>query len=85
MSGEPLDKLSLEAVNFCRALGSKAVTVSDIVKQRDPMVYTAIQCGIDMVNQEAASDGQRIRKWLILDKDFSIYGGELGEFPGFGG
>ncbi|XP_027291946.2 long-chain-fatty-acid--CoA ligase ACSBG2 isoform X1 [Cricetulus griseus] len=79
MSGEPLDKLSLEAVNFCRALGSKAVTVSDIVKQRDPMVYTAIQCGIDMVNQEAASDGQRIRKWLILDKDFSIYGGELGQ------
>ncbi|OBS74700.1 hypothetical protein A6R68_14778 [Neotoma lepida] len=77
-NGEPLDKLSLEAINFCRALGSSAATVSDIVKLRDPLVYTAIQCGIDMVNQEAISDAQRIRKWIILEKDFSIQGGELG-------
>ncbi|CAH6779471.1 long-chain-fatty-acid--CoA ligase ACSBG2 [Phodopus roborovskii] len=78
MSGEPLDKLSAEAINFCRTLGSTAVTVSDIVKLRDPLIYTAIQCGIDIVNQEAISDAQRIRKWLILEKDFSIQGGELG-------
>ncbi|XP_059107994.1 long-chain-fatty-acid--CoA ligase ACSBG2-like [Peromyscus eremicus] len=77
-NGEPLDKLSLEAINFCRALGSMANTVSDIVKLRDPLVYTAIQCGIDIVNQEAISDAQRIRKWTILEKDFSIQGGELG-------
>lgn len=56
-----------------------ANTVSDIVKLRDPLVYTAIQCGIDIVNQEAISDAQRIRKWVILEKDFSIHGGELGE------
>ncbi|KAL1783491.1 long-chain-fatty-acid-CoA ligase ACSBG2 isoform X1 [Sigmodon hispidus] len=78
MSGEPLDKLNLEAINFCRALGSTAATVSDIVKLRDPLVYTAIQCGIDIVNQEAVSDAQRVRKWTILEKDFSIQGGELG-------
>ncbi|XP_038194547.1 long-chain-fatty-acid--CoA ligase ACSBG2 [Arvicola amphibius] len=77
-SGEPLDKLNLEALNFCRALGSMAATVSDIVKLRDPLIYTAIQRGIDNVNQEVISDGQRIRKWTILEKDFSIQGGELG-------
>ncbi|KAL6087000.1 hypothetical protein STEG23_009148 [Scotinomys teguina] len=77
-SGDPTDKLSLEAIKYCRALGSMATTVSDIVKLRDPLVYTAIQCGIDTVNQEVISDAQRIRKWTILEKDFSIQGGELG-------
>ncbi|XP_052048948.1 long-chain-fatty-acid--CoA ligase ACSBG2 [Apodemus sylvaticus] len=78
MSGEPLDKLSMEAISFCQALGSQATTVSDILKIRDPMVYTAIQYGIDIVNQQAVSDSHRIRKWIILEKDFSILDGELG-------
>jgi long-chain-fatty-acid--CoA ligase ACSBG len=79
MSGEPLDKLSPEAINFCLSVGSQASTVTEIVKQRDPLVYTAIQRGIDAVNQEATSNAQRIHKWIILEKDFSIQGGELGE------
>lgn len=78
MSGEPLDNLNLEALNFCRTLGSTAATVSDVVRLRDPLIYTAIQRGIDSVNQEVISDSQRIRKWTILEKDFSIQGGELG-------
>ncbi|XP_021005737.1 long-chain-fatty-acid--CoA ligase ACSBG2 isoform X2 [Mus caroli] len=77
-SGEPLNKLSLEAKSFCQTLGSQATTVSDILKSRDPVVYTAIQYGIDIVNQQAMSDSHRIRKWIILEKDFSIQGGELG-------
>lgn len=84
MSGEPLDKLSMEAISFCQALGSQATTVSDILKIRDPMVYTAIQYGIDIVNQQAVSDSHRIRKWIILEKDFSILEGELGELLGSG-
>ncbi|XP_031204047.1 long-chain-fatty-acid--CoA ligase ACSBG2 isoform X2 [Mastomys coucha] len=78
MSGEPLDRLSKEAISFCQSLGSQAATVSDILKIRDPMVYTAIQYGIDIVNQQAISDSHSIRKWIILEKDFSIQGGELG-------
>ncbi|XP_040595130.1 long-chain-fatty-acid--CoA ligase ACSBG2 isoform X2 [Mesocricetus auratus] len=61
-----------------KALGSTATTVSAVVKLRDPLIYTAIQCGIDIVNQEAQSDAQRVRKWTVLEKDFSIQGGELG-------
>ncbi|XP_054178226.1 long-chain-fatty-acid--CoA ligase ACSBG2 isoform X3 [Homo sapiens] len=78
MSGEPLDKLNFEAINFCRGLGSQASTVTEIVKQQDPLVYKAIQQGINAVNQEAMNNAQRIEKWVILEKDFSIYGGELG-------
>ncbi|KAK2087158.1 Long-chain-fatty-acid--CoA ligase acsbg2 [Saguinus oedipus] len=77
MSGEPLDKLTLEAINFCRGLGSWASTVTDIVKRQDVLVYKAIQDGINKVNQEATSNAQKIQKWVILEKDFSIYGGEL--------
>uniref|UniRef100_G1LJV9 Long-chain-fatty-acid--CoA ligase ACSBG2 n=1 Tax=Ailuropoda melanoleuca TaxID=9646 RepID=G1LJV9_AILME len=77
-SGEPLDKLSLEAIHFCRKLGSHVSTVSEILELQDPLVYRAIQQGIDAVNQEAISNAQRIHKWVILEKDFSVSNGELG-------
>uniref|UniRef100_A0A8D2DRH0 long-chain-fatty-acid--CoA ligase n=1 Tax=Sciurus vulgaris TaxID=55149 RepID=A0A8D2DRH0_SCIVU len=77
-TGVPLNKLSLEVIDFCRSLGSQASTVTEILRQQDQLVYAAIQRGIDAVNQEATSDAQRIQKWAILEKDFSIPGGELG-------
>ncbi|DAA27887.1 long-chain-fatty-acid--CoA ligase ACSBG2 isoform X2 [Bos taurus] len=78
MTGEPLDTLNLEAIKFCREVGSQATTVSEILDLRDPMVYAAIQKGINAVNQKAISNAQKIQKWVILEKDFSISGGELG-------
>lgn len=81
-SGEPLDKLSLEAIHFCRKLGSHVSTVSEILELQDPLVYRAIQQGIDAVNREAISNAQRIHKWVILEKDFSVSNGELGELLG---
>ncbi|XP_063084825.1 long-chain-fatty-acid--CoA ligase ACSBG2-like isoform X2 [Cavia porcellus] len=77
-NGEPLDQLTSQAIDFCKALGSQASTVSEIVRSQDPLVYAAIQRGIDTVNKEATSNAERIRKWAILEKDFSIRGGELG-------
>ncbi|XP_028014928.1 long-chain-fatty-acid--CoA ligase ACSBG2 isoform X1 [Eptesicus fuscus] len=77
-TGEPLDTLNWEAIRFCQELGSQASTVPEIVELQDPLVYSAIQKGIDAVNQEATSNAQKIQKWVILEKDFSIYGGELG-------
>ncbi|KAM9096685.1 long-chain-fatty-acid--CoA ligase ACSBG2 isoform X1 [Sarcophilus harrisii] len=77
-TGEPEDDLSPEALEFCRKLGSKSKKVSDIVNGKDPLVYEAIEKGIEAVNKEATSNAQRIQKWMILNKDFSIVGGELG-------
>ncbi|XP_037021048.2 long-chain-fatty-acid--CoA ligase ACSBG2 [Artibeus jamaicensis] len=77
-SGEPLDKLTLEAIDFCRHLGSQASTVSEIVKLQDPLVYEAIQKGIEAVNQRATSNAQKIQKWTLLEKDFTMQSGELG-------
>ncbi|XP_029953055.1 long-chain-fatty-acid--CoA ligase ACSBG1 isoform X1 [Salarias fasciatus] len=75
---EPTEALSLEAVEFCKQLGSHATTVSDIVEGQDKEVYQAIKEGIERVNAGATSNAQRIQKWTVLRKDFSVSGGELG-------
>ncbi|KAK1157148.1 long-chain-fatty-acid--CoA ligase ACSBG2-like isoform X1 [Acipenser oxyrinchus oxyrinchus] len=77
-SGEPEDELTPEAIEFCQKLGSKAVKVSDIAGGKDRAVHNAIQEGIDRVNEQASSNAQKIQKWTILEKDFSLPGGELG-------
>ncbi|XP_070827620.1 long-chain-fatty-acid--CoA ligase ACSBG1 [Chaetodon trifascialis] len=75
---EPTEELSTEAVEFCKQLGSQATTVSDIIGGKDKEVYRVIQEGINRVNSAAISNAQRIQKWTILRKDFSVSGGELG-------
>ncbi|KAG1938120.1 long-chain-fatty-acid--CoA ligase ACSBG1 [Pimephales promelas] len=77
-TAEPTDSLSLEAVEYCQRLGSQATKVSDIIGGKDKLVYQSIKEGIALVNSKANSNAQRIQKWTILGKDFSIVGGELG-------
>ncbi|XP_069482870.1 long-chain-fatty-acid--CoA ligase ACSBG2-like isoform X2 [Ambystoma mexicanum] len=77
-TGEPQDELTPEALQFCQRLGSSAKRVSEVVCSKDSAVYKAIQEGVDRVNRRAASNAQRVQKWIILDKDFSVAGGELG-------
>lgn len=78
-SGEPEDELTTEAIEFCQKIGSKSAKVSDIVGHKDKLVYAAIQEGVNAVNESSSSNAQKVQKWLILDKDFSIAGGELGK------
>ncbi|XP_042553679.1 long-chain-fatty-acid--CoA ligase ACSBG1 [Dipodomys spectabilis] len=75
---EPTDHLTEKAVEFCQRVGSKASTVSEIVGQRDAAVYQAIEEGIRRVNANAAARPYHVQKWAILERDFSISGGELG-------
>ncbi|XP_077440942.1 long-chain-fatty-acid--CoA ligase ACSBG2 isoform X2 [Vanacampus margaritifer] len=76
--GAPLDELTPEAVEICKRLGSKATHVSELAGGRDRAVNAAIQEAINRVNEKATSNAQRVQKWHILQKDFSIVGGELG-------
>lgn len=78
-TGSPEDELTPEAVEFCRTLGSSATRVSELTGGQDRAVNAAIQEGINRVNEKASSNAQRIQKWVVLDQDFSIPGGELGE------
>nr|XP_033812589.1 long-chain-fatty-acid--CoA ligase ACSBG2 isoform X2 [Geotrypetes seraphini] len=77
-TGEPEDDLTPESIEICQKLGSKAMKVSDIVGGKDKPVYAFIQEGINMINEKATSNAQKIQKWVILEQDFSISGGELG-------
>ncbi|CAL8306728.1 unnamed protein product [Lota lota] len=77
-TGLAMDELTDEAVEVCRKLGSSATRVSEVSGGRDRAVHAAIQEGINRVNEHAASNAQRVQKWLLLDRDFSISGGELG-------
>ncbi|XP_068847568.1 long-chain-fatty-acid--CoA ligase ACSBG1 [Capricornis sumatraensis] len=75
---EPTDNLTEQVMEFCRKVGSKATTVSEVVGKKDEAVYQAIGEGIQRVNMNAAARPYHIQKWAILERDFSISGGELG-------
>ncbi|XP_019388925.1 PREDICTED: long-chain-fatty-acid--CoA ligase ACSBG1 [Crocodylus porosus] len=77
-TSEPTDYLTEEAREFCQKIGSNATKVSEIVAMKDKAVHQAIQDGITEVNINAAAKVQCIQKWVILQRDFSISGGELG-------
>ncbi|KAJ8356980.1 hypothetical protein SKAU_G00197740 [Synaphobranchus kaupii] len=74
----PTDELTEEALELCRKLGSSATRVSEIAGGQDNKVNAAIQEGINRANKCATSNAQRIQKWVVLEKDFSLPGGELG-------
>lgn len=77
---EPTDDLSSDTVEYFQQCGIHATKVSYVTDAKDPMVNQVIQEGIDRVNAKANSNAQRIQKWTILAKDFSVCGGELGEY-----
>ena len=57
----PTSKLSPEAVRECRAVGSMAITVDDIIDgEGDKVVLKMIKRGIDKVNVKATSKSQKV-------------------------
>ena len=63
---------------FDRSVGSNANTVEDVLRGPDYKVMKGLQTGIDAANRQAVSNAQRIQKWMILPRDFSLPGGEMG-------
>ncbi|XP_036385708.1 long-chain-fatty-acid--CoA ligase ACSBG2-like [Megalops cyprinoides] len=77
-SGDPTDELTPDTVEYCRKHGVNVTRVSELRTRRHPAISKAIQDGIQRVNTRATSNAQKIQKWTILQRDFSISGGELG-------
>ncbi|XP_016287609.1 long-chain-fatty-acid--CoA ligase ACSBG2-like isoform X2 [Monodelphis domestica] len=77
-TGEPRHNLTPEAIEYCRKHNSKVTKVTELTENQDPSIDAAIQKGIDAVNKELSSESHKIQKWKILEKDFSMKGGELG-------
>ncbi|XP_047528028.1 long-chain-fatty-acid--CoA ligase ACSBG2-like isoform X2 [Vanessa atalanta] len=77
-NGDALDELDTETRKWVANLGSKATTISEIVRTKDPLVHKAIEDGIARANKHAISNAQKIQKFAILPADFSLNSGELG-------
>lgn len=59
-----------------QGLGLRGKTTLDEIKS-DSIILNYIQKCVDLVNSKAISRVTEIKKWKILDRDFSIEGGEL--------
>lgn len=59
-TGKPLDTLTPQAQQHIQDLGSRNTKVSEIIGQKDQAVFTAIQKGLDKVNQSATSQAKRV-------------------------
>ena len=68
--------LAPEVVSLIQGLGLRGKNTLDEIKA-DSVILTYIQKCVDLVNSKAISRVTQIKKWKILDKDFSIEGGEL--------
>jgi len=82
-SQEPLDKLLPVTKDWLKKNADcSCETVQDVMKElydkKNAELIHAVQVGIDAANKKAPSAAQKIQKWVVLPKDFSVPGGELG-------
>ena len=77
-TGEALDSLTPACIEWCASVGSSAKNIYDVLSGPDAAVMRAIQDGIDRTNKQAPSNAQKVQKWTILPRDFTILGDELG-------
>ena len=75
---QPLDELDPDCVKYLQSIGSRSTKVSEIIDNKDPIVYKAIEDGIKNINKKAVSRAAYVQKFLILPRDFSLGNGELG-------
>jgi len=71
----PTDKLDANCLLAMQAIGSSATTVAEA--KADPKLAKAVQEGIDRANAAAASRAQKVQKFVVLDTELSVPGGEL--------
>jgi long-chain-fatty-acid--CoA ligase ACSBG len=75
----PLDTLASETLRWLQGMNLSYTKLSEILAAGpDPTVMKAIEDAIARANKNTASNAQKIQKFAILPRDFSIPTGELG-------
>jgi len=74
-SGDVTCNLSPEVIRIGIAIGSKAMTVTELKSDRRWMNY--IDAGITAANKKSSLSVLTVKKWRVLDQDFSQKGEEL--------
>jgi long-chain-fatty-acid--CoA ligase ACSBG len=74
-TGHPSRQLTPMVISALEAIGSSAKTTDEAAK--DPKVIEHLQKGLNKANERAISRAQRIVKFVVLEDDFSLDGGEL--------
>ena len=78
---EPTDKLTKAAKDWCIEEAKCEVhTLKEVLWPglAHETIMAHIQRGINRVNLKAVSNAQKVQKWVVLPRDFSVQGQELG-------
>merc|ERR1719244_1783956 len=73
----PTDQLHPDVVAWAEELGAEATTVTELLEEDNEEVRLEIMAQIQKVNRKAISNAQKVHKFMIAPKDFSLPGGEL--------
>ena len=73
----PTDKLHPDVIAWAEEFGNESETVTDFLLEDNEEVRLEIMNHIQKVNRKAVSNAQKVHKFMIAPKDFSLPGGEL--------
>jgi len=73
----PTDQLHPDVLAWAEELGAEATTVTELLEEDNEEVKLEIMAQIQKVNRKAISNAQKVHKFMIAPKDFSLPGGEL--------
>lgn len=76
-SNLPTDQLHPDVLEWAEELGAEATTVTELLEEDNEEVKLEIMAQIQKVNRKAISNAQKVHKFMIAPKDFSLPGGEL--------
>ena len=78
-NGVPQDELAEDSLHHMTNIGLNYKLISEVLDAGpDEKVLNLIQEAIDRANAKAASNAQRVQKFMLLPNDFSMHTGELG-------
>ena len=73
--GSPTNKLTGNALDTAKSIGSTATTTDEV--RKDPAWQEYFDRGVKAANTKAISRAQNVNKWALLPTDLSEKGGEL--------